>query len=435
MKTHTKKIDIFRHFCYHNTYLKRGVDMEADLYKDNLTGIYNEKFLNEKYYEYISKWPEAYFIAIDLKKFKSINDTFGHANGDACLIEFAKILASTFRESYAIHLHGDEYAILTNNNMEKIEKLLQICTYRISAAEKDKKIPRTFEFNAGCVKAIFDFDETKERADYMMYYAKNNNSIFQPFDESIYAEKLKQNNYLKTVDKALEDETFSYTKRSLFTKDKQETNTIQIFTKKQDGTSIFNDGRYDILKNTSKLIHFDIFNVPKIIENCTSNSENIVISVDYKTLIFNPELINILTLLQDISALPYEQIILNINLNGINNNCYKNILNKIEELKSLGFQICLDKYTSSIGDVLWEESDVEYIKMQSQCWKEALLNKKKQELLKRRLEMYAISGITPIFDYIEKEEEHEFLSSIALENTLFSGNYYKEEEPFILSLK
>lgn len=435
MNRSIKKIDKFRHFCYHNTYSKRGVSMEMELYRDNLTGIYNEKFLNEKYYEYLSKYPDAFFIAIDLKKFKSINDTFGHANGDACLIEFAKILASTFRDSYAIHLHGDEYAVLTNNSIDKIEKLLQICTYRISTAEQDKKIPRTFEFNAGCVNATFDFDETKERADYMMYFAKKNNAIFQPFRDEIYAEKLKQNNYLKAVDKALEEETFSYTKRNLFTKQKEETNTIQVFTKKQDGTSIFSEGRYAILKNTSKLIHFDIFNIPKIIENCSSLKENIMLSVDYKTIIFNPEFINILTLLQDMSSIPYYQIILNINLEGISSDHYPILLENMTKLKSLGFQVCLDKYTSFIGDILWEESDADYVKMHYRCWKEALLNKKKQELLKRKLEMYDICGITPIFDFIEEKEEHEFLSSITPDNTLFSGNYYKEEDPFTLSLK
>ena len=382
-----------------------------DKYKDNLTGIYNEKFLNDKYFEYLMQNPDAYFIMIDLKKFKSINDTFGHANGDACLIEFAKILMSTFRDSFAIHLHGDEYALLTMNSEEKIEKLLQICTYRISTAEKDKKIPRTFQFNAGCVKASFDFEETKERADYMMYYAKKNDDLFQTFDEAIYAEKLRQNNYLKAVDKALQDETFSYTKRNLFTREKEKTNTVQIFTKKGDGTSLFSNGRYAILKNTSKLIHFDIFNIPKIIENCNFLKENIMLSVDYKTIIFNPEFIHILTLLQDMSSIPYYQVILNINLEGISSDLYPILLENMKELKSLGFQVCLDKYTTSIGDILWEESDADYVKMNDLC------------------------GITPIFDFIEEKEEHEFLSSMTSENTLFSGNYYKEEEPFILSLK
>ena len=49
----------------------------------------------------------------DLNNFKSINDKFGHAEGDNALVAFAEQLASTFRESDVVaRLGGDEFVML-----------------------------------------------------------------------------------------------------------------------------------------------------------------------------------------------------------------------------------------------------------------------------------------------------------------------------------
>ena len=52
-------------------------------------------------------------ISIDLNRFKIINDTYGHAVGDAFLIEVAKRILSTLRSSDTIaRLGGDEFLII-----------------------------------------------------------------------------------------------------------------------------------------------------------------------------------------------------------------------------------------------------------------------------------------------------------------------------------
>ena len=55
----------------------------------------------------------ASLLYIDMDSLKYINDTYGHAAGDAALIHFAKILTDTFRESDVIgRLGGDEFVVL-----------------------------------------------------------------------------------------------------------------------------------------------------------------------------------------------------------------------------------------------------------------------------------------------------------------------------------
>jgi len=55
----------------------------------------------------------ASLVFFDLDKFKLINDTYGHSEGDRALVTFAKILHKTPRESVLVaRIGGDEFAAL-----------------------------------------------------------------------------------------------------------------------------------------------------------------------------------------------------------------------------------------------------------------------------------------------------------------------------------
>lgn len=62
---------------------------------------------------------DSSLLYFDLDQFKSINDRFGHAEGDKALREFAEILRSVFRLSDVIaRLGGDEFAVLLSGTSE-----------------------------------------------------------------------------------------------------------------------------------------------------------------------------------------------------------------------------------------------------------------------------------------------------------------------------
>lgn len=88
--------------------------------KDYLTGIYNRK----KFVEYSNliineaqRYNHAFsLILIDLNKFKSINDTFGHLIGDKVLIFFTQTILKSIRETdYLFRMGGDEFYLLLSN--------------------------------------------------------------------------------------------------------------------------------------------------------------------------------------------------------------------------------------------------------------------------------------------------------------------------------
>jgi diguanylate cyclase (GGDEF)-like protein/PAS domain S-box-containing protein len=61
-------------------------------------------------------------LYLDIDHFKQINDTYGHATGDAVLVEFARRLRASVRGSDLVaRLAGDEFTVLLNDVSEKAD--------------------------------------------------------------------------------------------------------------------------------------------------------------------------------------------------------------------------------------------------------------------------------------------------------------------------
>ncbi len=84
---------------------------------DELTKLYNRRgflTLAEQQLKYAHRLKRrAFLVYADVDSLKSINDTFGHEEGDRALVQFAGILRKSFRDSDIIgRLGGDEFVIL-----------------------------------------------------------------------------------------------------------------------------------------------------------------------------------------------------------------------------------------------------------------------------------------------------------------------------------
>ena len=81
---------------------------------DELTGLYNRRGFNTLNPDVMQQLRTGsacgYLVCFDLDRFKQINDTHGHASGDAALVEFATLLRNAFRkEGLFARLGGDEF--------------------------------------------------------------------------------------------------------------------------------------------------------------------------------------------------------------------------------------------------------------------------------------------------------------------------------------
>jgi diguanylate cyclase (GGDEF)-like protein len=95
----------------------RGARAEALSVTDDLTQLYNSRYLNDALRKETKRamrggWPLS-LLFIDLDGFKQINDVHGHLLGSRALIEAAHIIRTCARETDVVaRFGGDEFAML-----------------------------------------------------------------------------------------------------------------------------------------------------------------------------------------------------------------------------------------------------------------------------------------------------------------------------------
>ena len=155
-----------------------------------LTGIPNRRaFFEDIEHERtrLARYPgEAAILMIDIDHFKQINDTYGHAAGDAMLSHVVRQIRKLLRESDILaRLGGEEFAILLpQTNLEGARGLEGACRLaeRIRKVLEDNPlnyndIPIHVTASVGVTimtAGDLNTDQTMSRADHALYEAKRN---------------------------------------------------------------------------------------------------------------------------------------------------------------------------------------------------------------------------------------------------------------------
>ena len=95
-------------------------EAQSQVYKDSLTSLYNQKFLNEvvnrKIEEYKRYKTPFSILFIDVDHFKRVNDSLGHVVGSGVLQQLGELLSEQIRTSdFAFRYGGDEFIILLSH--------------------------------------------------------------------------------------------------------------------------------------------------------------------------------------------------------------------------------------------------------------------------------------------------------------------------------
>jgi diguanylate cyclase (GGDEF)-like protein len=82
-------------------------------FHDALTGLPNRALFNDRLDQALAQKQQATVLLLDMDRFKYVNDTLGHAAGDALICEFGCRIAEIVRSTdIVVRLGGDEFAIL-----------------------------------------------------------------------------------------------------------------------------------------------------------------------------------------------------------------------------------------------------------------------------------------------------------------------------------
>lgn len=159
-----------------DTQKKRELAQESAANTDPLTSVYNRRMFECKVKRFIQRENGMHtgtLILFDIDNFKTINDRYGHMEGDASLLRMTEILKSTFRSRDIVgRLGGDEFLVFIKDITDRtvldrrLEQLFQSLKYTDG-------IPITCSAGITFVrKENFSYKESLREADLALYRSK-----------------------------------------------------------------------------------------------------------------------------------------------------------------------------------------------------------------------------------------------------------------------
>src|SRR5881397_256124 len=115
------------------------------------------------------------FLMIDLDRFKQVNDTYGHLNGDAVLAELAQILVTGARDSdVCARYGGEEFALILHETTESGARVLaERIRAKVAAATFPGGLKLTISVGVAATDDAALFTQLIDRADQALYVAKH----------------------------------------------------------------------------------------------------------------------------------------------------------------------------------------------------------------------------------------------------------------------
>ncbi len=176
-------------------FLKTGFDnmerykevrrLQSLVHIDDVTGLFNQrklyKDLDDSIQRHVTDGEPFYVLFIDIDHFKKVNDGHGHLVGTRLLVEVAKLMQRTLRETDLIYRYGgDEYVLILPAATDKVAKMVGMRMLKAIKehpfnVSKDSTKPMHLSVSIGLAGYPCDAksrDDILDIADRMMYQAK-----------------------------------------------------------------------------------------------------------------------------------------------------------------------------------------------------------------------------------------------------------------------
>ena len=162
--------------------LKEKFEQLANI--DELTGLYNRRYFfdnaNREFNRAERHQQALAVISIDVDRFKTINDKYGHPVGDQVLVKVAQLITPTVRsEDIFARIGGEEFSILLPNtsrheSQQTAERLRHLLDNNPISITDDISLPIKISLGVSVLKAAdTNFQDLYARSDIALYKAKS----------------------------------------------------------------------------------------------------------------------------------------------------------------------------------------------------------------------------------------------------------------------
>lgn len=401
---------------------------------DLLTDLYNRKELEVRLQSVLENQlgsnPPSALLYIDLDQFKIVNDTSGHAAGDALLKEISLILQKSVRKNdFIARMGGDEFAMILEN--AGMDRAMQIANTICKNVDHHRFFYQGKKFRVGCSigvaminnewKNVVDLMQAADNACYAAKEAgRNQVRLFIEKDSQVATHRgdLK---WVDLVQHAMEDNRILLYGQRIVPMNASENEHIEILIRMLDE----ND---DIVLPGAFLPAIERFHLSQRLDRWVVKKTFDWIAQN-KTRLAHIDSISINLSgqsLGDYHFHQYVQELINTTSIDFNRICFEitetaaitNIIaaNKfIESMKNNGIKFALDDFGSGVSSFGYLQSlPVDYLKIDGQFIQDLSQNRVGQATVKCIHEIASITGKKTIAEWVSEKEVESMLRAIGV---------------------
>jgi diguanylate cyclase (GGDEF)-like protein len=195
--------------------------------KDSLTKVYNRRYfkqqLNKEWFRLRRTKSSLSVILCDIDCFKLYNDTYGHQQGDFCLLKVAEVLSATLKRPADIlaRYGGEEFVAILPNTEEagaiKVAEAMRISVKGLQIPHSSSIVSSMVTISIGVATTIPAAKDTPkmliEAADDALYLAKNRGRD----GVAVHQHAIAQSDYEQNHDREWADRIRNALDHNLFT--------------------------------------------------------------------------------------------------------------------------------------------------------------------------------------------------------------------------
>ena len=408
-----------------------GVDITAEktkeariielAYKDRLTGLGNRVMFEQDVEKRIEDEKEFVLYYLDFDNFKNLNDIYGHELGDRFLKEFAHSAAATFLDMDMYRWCGDEFLMVGNqiNNDDikfRMSELMTLTGQKWHIDHMDY-YPSISVGITEYPKDGVNIGELLMNADMALHKAKRNGKDNYVFYRTQFRNEVEQITQVENrIQNAIEESLFHLHFQPIYQLDNLGVIGFEVLLRFD--TELFNMTTGELIaiaEQTGQISAIDRWVVNRSFEYIKShmmNTDHIVsINLSSKSLSSTTIVEYIKTLLFETGINPARIEIELTEYSLINN--FKNTLEIINSLKSLGIKISLDDFGTQYSSLNYlSKIPFDTLKIDKSYIDQIVNNTSERIIVEEIINLSKKLGVQTIAEGVENKEQLSLLTKM-----------------------